>query len=148
MTPVFRLCDEYVTRWAALDPVAAGMRGIKAEFGAATDYSPEGYAARADLAAATLAELDRTGETSQADHLAAGYLRERLAAELAWHEAEEPLRQLSTPFGRVNGIRDSVDLLPRDNDDDWRNIAARMRAMPQMFRSWRSSLDAGLVKGL
>ncbi|HEX6524294.1 MAG TPA: DUF885 domain-containing protein [Streptosporangiaceae bacterium] len=148
MTPVFRLCDEYVTRWAALDPVAAGIRGIKTEFGAATDYSPEGYAARAELVATTLAELGRTGETSQADRLAAGYLRERLAAELAWHQAEEPLRQLSTPFGRVNAIRDSVDLLPCDNDDDWRNIAARMRAIPQMFRSWRSSLDAGLVKGL
>ncbi|MBV9446215.1 MAG: DUF885 domain-containing protein [Streptosporangiaceae bacterium] len=160
MTPVFRLCDEYITRWAALDPVAAGMRGIsegstggahppgKIVFGAATDYSPEGHAARAELAAATLAELDRTDETSEADRLAAGYLRERLEAELAWHQAEEPLRQLSTPFGRVNGIRDSVDLLPRDNDDDWRNIAARMRATPQMFRSWRSSLDAGLAAGL
>ncbi len=156
MTPVFQLCDEYVTRWAALDPVAAGTRGITAQFGAATDYSPAGYAARAELISQTLARLDRLGdrmggrmgETSQADRLAAGYLRERLTAELAWHQADEPLRQLSTPFGRVNAIRDSVDLLPRDNDDDWRNIAARIRAIPQMFRSWRSSLDAGLAKGL
>ena len=25
MTEEFRLCDDYLTRWAALDPVAAGM---------------------------------------------------------------------------------------------------------------------------
>ncbi len=148
MTPVFQLSDEYITRWAALDPVAAGARGITTVFGAATDYSPDGYAARAELITSTLAELDRTRQTSQTDRLAAGYLRERLTAELTWHQAGEPLRQLSTPFGRVSSIRDSVDLLPCGDDDDWRNIAARMRAIPQMFRSWRSSLDAGLAGGL
>ena len=55
MTPVFRLCDEYVTRWAALDPVAAGMHGLIGAFGAATDYGPEGIAARAELITETLA---------------------------------------------------------------------------------------------
>jgi uncharacterized protein (DUF885 family) len=147
MTSVFRLCDEYVTRSAALDPVAAGMRGISTEFGAVTDYSPDGYAARAELMSAALAELDRMAVTSDADRLAAWHLRERLEVELAWHQAGEPLRQLSTPFGRVNGIRDSVDLLPRGDDDAWRNIAARMAAIPAMFGSWRASLDAGLDQG-
>ena len=28
MTEVFRLGDDYLTRWAALDPVAAGMVGL------------------------------------------------------------------------------------------------------------------------
>ncbi|MGB6582146.1 MAG: hypothetical protein WBF34_29955 [Streptosporangiaceae bacterium] len=46
MTEVFRLCDDYITRWAVLDPVAAGMRGLSEAFGAATDYGPDGYAAR------------------------------------------------------------------------------------------------------
>ena len=36
MTPVFGLCDHYMPRWAALDPVAAGMAGISGSFGAAT----------------------------------------------------------------------------------------------------------------
>ena len=72
MTPVFRLCDDFVTRSAALDPVSAGMDGLAEEFGAATDYSPEGYAARAELIAATLAALEELAVTSQADQLAAG----------------------------------------------------------------------------
>ena len=148
MTPVFRLCDEYITRSASLDPVAAGMRGISSAFGAATDYSPSGYAARAELISGTLAELGRLTATSEADTLAAGYLRERLEAELAWHQAGEPLRQLSTPFGRISSIRDSVERLPRRSDDEWRNIAARMAAVPEMFGSWRASLDAGLGHGL
>ena len=64
MTAVFRLCDNYVTRSAALDPVSAGMRGLSTEFGAATDFSPDGDAARAELIASTLAALAPPGRSS------------------------------------------------------------------------------------
>jgi uncharacterized protein (DUF885 family) len=148
MTPVFGLCDDYVTRWAALDPVAAGMQGLTGVFGAATDYSPDGFAARAELIAATLAALEPMSVTSAADLLAAGFLRERLEAQQAWHQLNEPLRLLRAPIGLISSIRDSVDLLPRDGDGDWRNIAARLAAIPVMFASWRASLDAGLGRGL
>jgi len=148
MTPVFGLCDDYVTRWAALDPVAAGMQGLTGVFGAATDYSPDGFAARADLIAATLAALGPMGITSDADRLAAGFLRERLEAQLAWYQLNEPFRMVRAPIGLISAVRDSVDLLPRDGDDAWRNIAARLAAIPVMFASWRASLDAGLAQGL
>ena len=148
MTPVFGLCDDYVTRWAALDPVAAEMHGLTSAFGAATDYSPDGYAARADLITATLAALGPMVITSDADPLAAGFLRERLEAQLAWHQLNEPLRQVMAPIGLIGFVRDSVDLLPRDGDDAWRNITARLTAIPVMFTSWRASLDAGLGRGL
>ena len=148
MTEVFRLCDDYITRWAALDPVAAGMVGLSEAFGAATDYGPDGYAAREELIATTLAALGAAPVTSAADRLAASFLRERLEAQLAWHRAGEPLRLLRTPIGQLSAIRDSVDLLPRDGDESWRNIAARLAAFPAMFASWRASLDAGLDRGL
>ena len=148
MTPVFSLCEEYVTRWAALDPVAAEMHGITADFGAGTDYSPDGVAARAGLIAGTLAALEPLTVTSDTDRLAARFLRERLEAQLAWHEMNEPLRMLSAPIGLISSIRDSVDLLPRDGDDAWRNIAARLAAIPAMFAGWRASMDAGLARGL
>jgi uncharacterized protein (DUF885 family) len=147
MTPVFGLCDHYMTRWAALDPVAAGMQGIGA-FGAATDYSPDGYEARARLMAQTLATLEPMGVLSAADRLAAGFLRERLAAQLAWHRLGEPLRGVQAPLGLISMVRDSADLLPRSSDDDWRDIAARLAAIPEMFGSWRSSLELGLARNM
>src|SRR5580692_1108766 len=148
MTPVFGLCDDYVTRWAALDPVAAGMQGLSGVFGAATDYSPDGYAARAELMAVTLAALEPMSVTSAADRLAAGFLRERLEARLAWHQLNEPLRLVRAPIGLISSVRDRVDLLPRDGDEAWRNIAARLAAIPVMFTGWRASLDTGLAQGL
>ncbi|HEV2256659.1 MAG TPA: DUF885 domain-containing protein [Streptosporangiaceae bacterium] len=148
MTAVFGLCDDYVTQWAALDPVSAGMLGIRGVFGAATDYSPDGYAARAELMTATLTALEPMSVTSAADRLAAGFLRERLEAQLAWHQLNEPLRLVRAPIGLISAVRDSVDLLPREGDDAWRNIAARLAAIPVMFAGWRASLDAGLTQGL
>ena len=148
MTPVFGLCDHYMTRWAALDPVAAGMQGITGSFGAATDYSPAGHAARAELITQTLADLAPMAVISAADRLAAGFLRERLEAQLAWHQLEEPLRLVRAPLGPISSLRDSVDLLPRGSDDDWRDIAARLAAIPAMFEGWRASLELGLARGL
>jgi uncharacterized protein (DUF885 family) len=148
MTDVFRLCDDYVARWAALDPVAAGTRGLSEAFAAATDYGPDGYAAREELISSTLAALEPLAVTSEADRLAAAFLRERLEAQLAWHRIGESLRLLRTPIGQISAIRDSVDLLPRGDEDGWRNIAARLAAIPSMFASWRLSLDAGLDRGL
>jgi len=147
MTPMFRFCDDFVTRWAALDPV--GIGGFLAEpFRAATNYSPSGHEAWADLMSGTLSALGSVPDTSDRDRLAAVHLRERLGAQLAWHHAGEPLRDLRTPFGLVSQIRDSVDLLPCGGDEDWRNIAARLRAIPAMFSGWRISLDEGLARGL
>jgi uncharacterized protein (DUF885 family) len=148
MTPVFRICDAFVTRGAELDPVSAGMRGLDVPFGAASDYSPDGYAARAGLIGATLTELGAAEPESAADRQAAAYLRERLEAEQAWMDAGEHLRLVRTPFGIISSLRDSVDLLPRTNEQAWRDIAARMAAMPGMFASWRRSMDEGLAKGL
>jgi uncharacterized protein (DUF885 family) len=67
---------------------------------------------------------------------------------LAWHQAGEPLRDLRSPFGLLSEIRDSADLLSRGDYEDWRNIAARLRAIPEMFSGWRTSLDEGLTRGL
>ena len=173
MSPVFLLCDEYLPQWAVLDPVAAGMRGLSGSFGAVTDYSPDGHAARAELISRTLAALavlpdtglpdtglpdtglpdtglPGTGlpGTGDADRLAALLLRERLEAQAAWHVAGEPLRELRAPIGRVSSVRDSVDLLPRGSDEAWRDVAARLAGIPVMFASWRASLDEGLRSGL
>lgn len=147
MTPIFGLCDDYVLQWAALDPVAAGMEGIVGDFGPATDYSPDGFAARAALIHTTLTELTRLPVTSDDDRLAADHLRERLEAEAAWHVTGEPLRLLRVPFGLLSDLRDSVELLPHGDDQQWRGVVARLDAIPGMLASWRASLDAGRQRG-
>jgi uncharacterized protein (DUF885 family) len=148
VTPVFLICDDYVRRWAGLDPVAAGIDGLRVPFAASTDYGIDGNAARAELVTSTLAALDQAPVTSAQDRVAAAYLRERLESEAAWYQLGEPFRLLCASAGLVGLIRDSVDLLPRADEDGWRNVAARIAAIPAMLESYRATLAAGLGMGL
>jgi len=148
VTPIFQLSDDYVTREAELDPIGATHRGITADPAATTDYSPDGFAARADHVRATLATLATLTPESDADRIAQGHLRERLEATAAWDELGEPLRTVKAHFGLVSNLRDNVDMLPRENDDDWRGIAARLGNVPGMLAAWRESLNLGLSRGL
>jgi len=152
MTPVFRLCDDYVRRLAALDPVTAVVDGAGEPFIAGTDYGPDGIAARAELIASTLAALDAipagVPAASAADRNAAAFLRERLSAEADWYQIGEPWRLLRAQFGLTATMRDSVDLLPRASQDDWRNVTARLAAIPAMLRSWQAALEEGLRRDL
>lgn len=56
-TPIFALCDQQVQRRCELDPVSATFSGVSGDFAPGTDYSPDGYAGRADLARDTLRRL-------------------------------------------------------------------------------------------
>lgn len=57
MTPIFQLSADHVTAEAALDPIAATLDGVTTDATALTDLTPDGFAARADLARRTLAAL-------------------------------------------------------------------------------------------
>ena len=73
-SPVFDLCDDFVTRSAQLDPIFATMRGIAGPTAdVATDFSPDGVAARADLVDSTLRQLDALTPTGDDDRLAAAH---------------------------------------------------------------------------
>lgn len=147
-TPIFELCDQYIQRSCELDPVSATYRGVAGHFAPGTDYSPDGFEARAELTRHTLRQLAGLRPERDADRLAASHLRERLEAELAWHETGEPLRWLRAPFGLLQQLRNSVDLMPREGDDQWRAASARIAALPRMLASWCTSLQAGIGQGL
>lgn len=150
MTQIFDLCDEYVRRAAELDPVDAGFLGVSLpESGdPATDFSPDGHAARHELITSTLARLTKLTPESPDDRLAAEHLRERLDAQRDWHEIGEPLRMVRVPFGLVNKLRVSTELLPHTDESDVRYLAVRLAAIPAMLTGLRQSLTLGLHRGL
>jgi uncharacterized protein (DUF885 family) len=146
-SPIFDLCDEYVTRTADLDPVWGTMRGIVGASGAGTDYGPDGQAAKAELIRGTLRRLGQLEPSTPDDRAAAGHLAERLTAELAWYDAGEPERGVHAPFGPLNLIRDSVELVRHDDADGWAQLAERLTAVPGMLASWRAGVAVGLRRG-
>jgi uncharacterized protein (DUF885 family) len=148
-TPIFELCDDFVNRSAELDPIFATVRGIAGtSTGVATDFSPGGVAARHDLVSTTLRRLDALTPTSDDDRLAAVHLRERLQVEHDAHEIGEPFRDLRALFGLLRSLEQSIDLMPRNDDEQWARVAERLAAMPGMLGGWRATLDVGRSRGL
>jgi uncharacterized protein (DUF885 family) len=145
---VSELSDRYVERWAALDPVGATARGVLGHDHELTDYSPDGAAARADLARTTLAELRASSTDRDDDRRAAAVLAERLDTELALHEAEEHLRPLRVIASPVSGLRMCFDLMPTETVEHWATIATRMEKLPGAVDGVHRLLDESLARGL
>ncbi|NEA49461.1 DUF885 family protein, partial [Streptomyces sp. SID10815] len=91
-----QVADAYVDDLIALDPITGTYLGVKECSSRLPDNSPAGQEALAELARTTLARLaeaeSRPGADSDVERRCARLLRERLTAELAVHEAGEPLR--------------------------------------------------------
>ncbi|TDD61717.1 DUF885 domain-containing protein [Actinomadura rubrisoli] len=141
MTALDDLADRYMDEFAALDPCQAAMMGIAGQDSRLTDYGPDGVAARADLARATLARLDATPAASGPDRVTAAVMRERLETELALHEAHVLDGSLETIDGPVQRVRTSIELLDQGKDTDWDAVGSRLAALPGTLEGLRTSLD-------
>lgn len=147
MPTVTELSDRYVTEIAALDPVRGERWGVASDATRLTDYSPAGYAALADLLARTARDVRAATPTSEPERLGQGFLADWTEGELGVIEAGERERTLSNIVGPPASTRSVFDLMPRDSEEAWSNIAARLSAVRATMAGYRQSLEAGLANG-
>ncbi|GAA5069363.1 DUF885 domain-containing protein [Streptomyces similanensis] len=147
-----QVADAYVDDLIALDPITGTYLGVKECSSRLPDNSPAGQEALAELARTTLARLaeaeSRPGADSDVERRCARLLRERLTAELAVHEAGEPLRAVSNIHSPVHSVREAFTITPTDTEEDWAAVAERLRAVPEALRGYRASLALGLEREL
>jgi uncharacterized protein (DUF885 family) len=147
---VTEISDAFVDAYAEADPVwASRVMGICRDATRLTDYSPEGHAAVAAILRTTLTDLEPSVPVDDAERLCRGYLEDLCSARLALIESGEPHRLVSAVVGPQAMIRLSFDVMPRDGDDAWERVAARLEDVPRALDSYRASLvasaDAGRV---
>ncbi|MBZ4321956.1 DUF885 domain-containing protein [Streptomyces huiliensis] len=147
-----QVADAYVDAYVELDPITGTYLGVASSARLLPDFSPEGQEAVAALARETLdrlAEAERLpGADDEAERRCGRLLRERLTAELAVHDAGEPLRAVSNIHSPLHSVREVFTLMPVDTDEDWDAVAARLRAVPAALEGYRASLAEGLKRGL
>lgn len=148
MGAVGRLADRYVDELDALDPCEATGRGITTYDHLLTDHSPEGEAARAELTRRTLQSLDALTPDDAADERCAELLGDRLRLRLDLYDAGEHLRALRIIGSPVEGLRAAFDQMPRDTDDAWAVLAARLDAVPAAYAQLRESVALGIERGV
>ncbi|MGK5641563.1 DUF885 domain-containing protein [Streptomyces sp. URMC 126] len=147
-----QVADAYVDAYVELDPITGTYLGVASSACRLPDFSPEGQEAVAALARETLARLAEAerlpGADDDAERRCARLLRERLTAELAVHDAGEPLRAVSNIHSPLHMVREIFTLMPVDTADDWSAVADRLRAVPAALEGYRASLAEGLKRGL
>ncbi|RMI43363.1 DUF885 domain-containing protein [Actinomadura harenae] len=148
MTSLDALADRHVDEMAALDPCLAAMMGIAGQDDRLTDYSPDGEAARTDLARRTLAELDKTPvDDTGGARIAAAVLRDRLETEIALADAGVRDQLLDTTDGPVQRLRQAVELLDQGPATRWEPVLARLSAFPAVLAGLTTTLTAARQRG-
>lgn len=142
-----QIADRYVDAYAALDPCVATYVGVPGHDAEMTDYSPDGFAARADLARATLRELAAVPETPDDARVARELLAERLSREVEIADAGLFTSDLNVTASPLQMMRQVFDLMDVDGADAWATIATRLAAVPAALTGYRASLQASAADG-
>ncbi|MDY6997266.1 MAG: DUF885 domain-containing protein [Actinomycetota bacterium] len=146
-TAVDAVADRYLETMAALDPCAATESGISGYDDQITDYSPDGFSARAHAARTALRELDATEPVDAADAVTMAAMRERLGVLLDMHDAKLDLGELNVIASPLQTMRDVFDLMPTDTADDWAVVSARLSQIPQRAAGYADALRAAVAAG-
>jgi len=146
-SPVDDVADRYLDAFAALDPCAATELGITGHDDDVTDYSPEGVAARAEAARASLRELGAVDAVDDVDRVTVAALRERLTTTLDLHAAGLDVGELNVIASPLQAMRDVFDLMGTDTDEDWAVIGRRLAKVPAGAAGYAKALRARTAAG-
>jgi uncharacterized protein (DUF885 family) len=127
------IAEQYVVRATDLDPVMATSVGIAGHDDQLTDLSIAGFAARAELDRATVAELTAAEPETERERVARAAMLERLGLAVELYDADETTRELNVIASWIQGVRQVFDLMPTEGEEAQRNIGARMAAIPAVY---------------
>ena len=144
-TPVDTVAESWLNTLVAHDPTIGTYIGRAS--GGLPDLSPEGAGALADAQRSALVSLLSVPAEDEVDAVTRADLEAELRLSLARHEAGEWRRDLNVIESPPQRIRDSFDLMPTTNGDEWRSVAERLRAVPGALSGYRVALAEGAARG-
>ncbi|WP_104166298.1 DUF885 domain-containing protein [Cryobacterium sp. N22] len=147
-TPVDQIAEGWVDTMVSLDPTVGTYIGRSADGSGFADYSPDGHAAYVRAATDTIRLLDDTVPVDDVDRVTHADLRSTLALDLESSDAGLQLRDLNVIASPAQGIREVFDLMPTDTVEDWRNISARLGAVPAAITGYIETLRLGIDQGI
>lgn len=148
MSRIFEIGDRYVDEIAALEPGLATALGVPGHEREMPNLSPEGPGRVAELNRRTLADLSAALVTGEPDRIARDVMQERLSVSVDLFDAREYQRALRNIACPLQGVRQIFDLMSRETEEDWSNVAARLKLVPKSLAGYRVSLALGQDTGI
>jgi uncharacterized protein (DUF885 family) len=147
MASVHDISNKFVSDYVALDPIAATTLGFAGSDDQLTDFSPEGHAARHELAVRALADIAAAQPADASEEAARAVFLERTGLEHELYEAgltESSLNVIASP---IQSVRDIFDQMPTDTPEQWATIGRRLSAVPAALEGLRASLSHAASRG-
>ncbi|GAA1250843.1 DUF885 domain-containing protein [Janibacter melonis] len=148
-TEIDRIAEDYLDASVELSPLEATYLGVPGREDALDDLSPAGLAAHSELRRRTLAELEAATPVDDVDRVTVEAMRERLGLAEEVHAAGLDAMELNNIASPMQAVRDVLDLMPTDTEEQWATISRRIAAIPtalsQYAESLRHAADRGLV---
>ncbi|MGM1065053.1 DUF885 domain-containing protein [Saccharothrix sp. Mg75] len=144
---VHGISNQFVADYAAADPLVATAIGKPGHDHRLPDYSPEGHAAREELARKALAAVGAAEPADKSEADAKAVFLERVGLEVELHEAGLVEGNLNVIASPVQSLREVFDQMPTSTEDDWAVIAQRLKAVPEALANLRAGLASSADKG-
>jgi len=149
MPTPFEISDRFTEQWSDLTPIDATMHGVEGREHLWDDYSPEGEAARADLAGSTRAQLlTHLGDPDPKQAFAAKVLSSWMEKKVTVYERGKWKNDLNHIYSPFQQARDVFDVMSQEGEQAWSNIATRLETFDQVLEGYRASLAVGLEEGV
>ena len=146
-TEVDDIADSYFDASMALDPVEATTAGVRGYDHLLTDHSPAAVAERVQLARGALRRVAAAVPVDDVDRVTVAAMNERLGLQVELFEAGESTGQLNNLASPAQSLRDVFDLMATDTAEDWANVSARLRAMPDALDRYAEALRERAASG-
>jgi uncharacterized protein (DUF885 family) len=143
VSEMFGFADRFMDERAALDPIEATALGVPGFDHLFPDYSPAGYAAVADFVRRSLAVVRTLPVTNDDDRLARDVMIERGQANLALHDVGDWMHVFRPFNAPASDIRLAFDIMAKNSEQDWANVAARLRAVRGALAAARETCEYG-----
>jgi uncharacterized protein (DUF885 family) len=144
---VHAVCDRFVAQYAELDPIGAVGLGIAGAPDRLTDYTPQGFQARAELRASAQRAVFAAEARDAHEAAARDAFVERMGIELEMHEAGLHAVLVNVIACPLQQVRRVFDSMPTADEDDWSAIARRLADVPEALAGLRTSLREAAHRG-
>lgn len=146
-TEIDGIAERWVTTLAELDPSVATWIGIPGRLDEYRDLSPAGHERYSDEARTALVELSAATAADDVDVVTKADLTSELALDLESGEAGLWMRDLNVIASPAQDLRDILDLMPTDTEQNWADIAGRLTHLPAAIAGYIETLTLGIESG-
>lgn len=138
---IFEISDVFIDEAAALSPMDCTYLGNGLNQDKLDDFSIAGAELIANLTRQTLKKLAAMQPIDEIDRIAKTVMTERLESQLALHDSQEGFVLWNVLTSPPSNIRSIFELMPKNNAQDFGNIASRLRAVETAHAQWIETIS-------